>query len=243
MKSIGSTWNLWDLHNHSDASDGKMTCEQLVDAVIAKGIKSIALTDHHTAKNIDRIKAIGRSKGLCLISGIEFRTEYGQKSVHMIGLFPDEYNGITLDGKALYDLVLCKLKLSEQEIIAKGRLKTGCNDTVKNFEKGVFETQVAFKEAADIIHGLGGLVTVHAGSKANSIDEEMYHENKHDTTIYDSLGPVKDELFRDGYIDICEVRNQKDMSSVNMYWNEFGVPSITASDAHKLADVAPRPAG
>lgn len=102
-RTIGSIWNLWDLHNHTDASDGKMTCEQLVDNAIAKGIKCIAITDHHTAKNVDEAKRIGKDKGLHVIAGIEFRTEYGQKSVHIIGLFPDRCGDTVLDSKNLYD--------------------------------------------------------------------------------------------------------------------------------------------
>lgn len=53
------------------------------------------------------------------MSGIEFRTEYGQKSVHMIGLFPDNYNDIDLDGKFLTENILNPLGLSESMIIQK----------------------------------------------------------------------------------------------------------------------------
>lgn len=240
-KSVGSTWNLWDLHNHTDASDGKMTCEQLINAAIAKNIKCIAITDHHTAKNIDEARRIGKEKGIHVIAGIEFRTEYGQKSVHIIGLFPEKYGDTVLDSKNLYELILCQLKLSEAIIIQKGKEQTESDNNSKNFKEGIFHVQVDFKEAADLIHSYGGIVTVHAGSKANSIDEEMYHEGKHETSIYESLGPVKDELFNGQYIDICEVRNQKDISSVDMYWNKFHVPSITASDAHELGVVGSKP--
>ena len=31
MKDIGSIWNKWDLHIHSDASDGKMNCQEIID--------------------------------------------------------------------------------------------------------------------------------------------------------------------------------------------------------------------
>lgn len=233
-KTIGSIWNLWDLHNHTDASDGKMTCEQLVENAVTKGIKCIAITDHHTAKNVDEAKRIGKEKGLHVIAGIEFRTEYGQKSVHIIGLFPDRYGDTILDSKNLYDLILCPLGLSEAFIKQKGKEVTGIDDENKNFKEGIFQTQVGFKDASELIKQYGGIVTVHAGSKENGIEEEMYHEGKHDTSIYESLGPVKDELFKGGFIDICEVRNQKDMKSVNMYWENFHVPSITASDAHEI---------
>ena len=77
-----------------------------MDEAIKKQISIIALTDLHTVDNVDEIKAYGRERGITVISGIEFRTEYGQKSVHMIGLFPDSYNGTRLTQDVLYDLVL-----------------------------------------------------------------------------------------------------------------------------------------
>ena len=37
----GSEWRKWDLHVHSDASDGKMTCEQIVSKAIENKIGSM----------------------------------------------------------------------------------------------------------------------------------------------------------------------------------------------------------
>lgn len=96
MKKIGSTWNLWDLHIHTNASDGKGTCQEILEVVKSKGISCIAVTDHHTIDNIEEMKTLAKPMNITVISGIEFRTEYGQASVHMIGLFPDEHNGIKL---------------------------------------------------------------------------------------------------------------------------------------------------
>ena len=85
----GSEWRRWDLHIHSNASDGVATPEEIIAEARSKKLAVIALTDHHTVKNIDEIKRLGHDAGIVVISGIEFRTEYGSKSVHMIGLFPD----------------------------------------------------------------------------------------------------------------------------------------------------------
>lgn len=58
---------------------------------------------------------------------------------------------------------------------------------------------------ADLIHEYGGLVTVHAGSKSNSLDEEMRHESSgpKNVDLKDSLGPVKDELLRNYIGCVC----------------------------------------
>ena len=238
MYKEGSLWNKWDLHIHTDASDGKGSCQEILDAANAKNIKCIAVTDHHTVANVDKMKELATTMGISVISGVEFRTEYGKSSVHMIGLFPDEYNGTKLDSVYLNENVLNPLGITRTGMIQKGR------DTLKNeglsndeyFKKGMFQVQVDFKKAADLIHKYGGLVTVHAGSKDNSIDKEMKHEGKaaKNVSIEDSLGPVKEELFNGGYIDICDLTKPKES---DFYLKMFGKPSITTSDAHEVCEV------
>lgn len=236
MESInyaGSQWAKWDLHVHSNASDGKMTPEEIIHKAKDEGLEVLALTDHHTVKNIDEIKKLGKEHGITVISGIEFRTEYGSSSVHMIGLFPNNYNGIELTQSALADLILAPLNLSETIIVSKG-LEAGAKTEESAFKKGMFMVQVAFKEAADLIHKYGGLVSVHAGDKANSI-EEMKHEGKSKRNVQDvvdSLGTVKDELM-DKYIDICELGSLSDKNAA-FYIEKFSKPAILASDSHKL---------
>lgn len=239
INSRGSMWRKWDLHLHSNASDGKCTPQELVEEAVKKGISVIALTDHHTVNNIDAIKKLGNDKDIRVISGIEFRTEYGQKSVHIIGLFPDEYNGMVLNQETLYEQILCPLNLSRSSIIQAARVdaatkgKTIADDDVA-YKHGLLLVQVDFKRAADLIHKNGGLVTVHAGGKSNSLDEEMKHEGtspKNVSELADSLGPVKEELLRN-YVDICEVKSSKESQ---FYLKQFSKPSIAASDAHDIS--------
>ena len=71
----GSEWRRWDLHIHSNASDDVATPEEIIAEARSKKLAVIALTDHHTVKNIDEIKRLGHDAGIVVISGIEFRTE------------------------------------------------------------------------------------------------------------------------------------------------------------------------
>ena len=232
--SKGAEWRKWDLHIHSNASDGSSSPEEIIQEAKNKGLSVIALTDHHTARNIDAIKIEAKNHAIEIISGIEFRTEYGNKSVHLIGLFPESHEGIELNTKSLHDLILSPLGLSETIIIAKGKSTESGISEDKAFKKGMFLVQVDFKTAANIIHQYGGLVSVHAGTKENSLDNEMKHQGdspKNVKELYDSLGTVKEELFKDGYIDICEIRKEND--SEMFYLKTFGKPSIIASDAHE----------
>lgn len=234
----GSLWHKWDLHIHTDASDGKGTCQEILNEAAAKNISCIAVTDHHTVANIDLMKSLAEPMKIKVISGVEFRTEYGKASVHMIGLFPDKYNETKLDANFLTENVLNPLGITRSKMILKGKeaLNGDIKDEETYFKKGMFQVQVDFKEAAKLIHQYGGLVTVHAGSKSNSIDEEMKHEGKakKNVSIEDSLGPVKEGLFNEGYIDICDINNSKEAL---FYLKKFGKPSITTSDAHDVSEV------
>ena len=180
----GSEWRKWDLHIHTQASDGHGTCEEILAEAKNKGVSCLAITDHHTFANVDVMKGLASSYGITIISGVEFRTEYGSESVHMIGLFPDEFEGIKLTADFLHDTVLSPLGVSKSAIIAKGREDKPNGNDETCFKLGMFKVQVDFKKAADLIHKYGGLVTVHAGEKGNSI-EGMKHEGKsvRNTTI------------------------------------------------------------
>lgn len=239
IASRGSWWRRWDLHIHTDASDGKGSCEVILKEAKNKKVRCIAVTDHHTFANVDEMKRLAPDYGVSVISGVEIRTEYGDSSVHMIGLFPDECNGTKLTSQFLHDNVLSPLGLSRTIIIEKGRMQNPQDNEDACFKNGMFQVQASFKDAADLIHKYGGLVTVHAGSKGNGI-ETMKHEGHgpRNTTIENSLGPVKDELFREGYIDICDITRSQDAT---FYMDRFGKPSITTSDAHEVEDVGTNP--
>lgn len=237
-KNWGSWWTRWDLHIHTNASDGTCSCEEILEEAIKKKIMCLAITDHHTVDNVDNMKKIAKDSGVHIISGVEFRTEYGKSSVHIIGLFPDEYQGNVLSSTFLSENVLNPLGVSRSSIICKGReiSKGKSLSDEEAFKAGLFHVQVGFRNAANLIHKYGGLVSVHAGSKSNSIDEEMKHDgpSPKNVSIEDSLGPVKEELFRDGYIDICDLT---DFDERDFYLKTFNKPSITSSDAHSREQI------
>ena len=82
--------NAVDLHVHSNKSDGSFTPSELVDMAIAKGLTAFALTDHDTTAGVKEAVAYGQEKGIEVIPGIEFSTEYYGKDIHIVGLFIDE---------------------------------------------------------------------------------------------------------------------------------------------------------
>lgn len=235
----GSEWRKWDLHIHSNASDGLSSPKEIIDEAKKKGLSVIALTDHHTVDNVDEIKKIAEQEnsGITVIAGIEFRSEYGEKSVHFIGLFPDSHEGTILNSTALRDLILSPLGISKTAVIAKGRENDPSLDDNAAFKKGMFSVQVDFKEAANLIHRYGGVISIHNGSKSNGLDTEVKHRGvgPHNVKeLCESLGTLKEELLKE-YVDICEIRKENDSES--FYLDTFNLPSITASDAHKTSEI------
>ena len=67
-----------DLHLHSDASpDSDSTPENTIAAVKAAGLNGLALTDHNSTANNERMAELARKAGLLFIPGCEISSEKG----------------------------------------------------------------------------------------------------------------------------------------------------------------------
>ena len=80
--------NCIDLHVHTTASDGSDSPAELVEHAIALGLSAIAVTDHNTASGYREAKALGDTRGLEVVPGIEISTKYGG-AVHILGYYID----------------------------------------------------------------------------------------------------------------------------------------------------------
>lgn len=154
----GSEWRIWDLHFHSPSSydykDKSVTNEQLVDGLVSNGVSVVAITDHYVmdVKRIKALQSIGESKGLTVFPGIEFCSELGgRQAVHFIAIFSP-----TADLESIWTKIQGQCNLTPADIQQKGGYERICCD---------------FVPTCDLILNLGGIITVHGGSKANSIEE------------------------------------------------------------------------
>src|SRR3990172_2614919 len=78
-------------HNHSTASDGRLTPTQLVDLAAKNGVRIFALTDHDSTEGIAEAKrAAERHAGFFLIPGVELSTDIEDDEVHVLGYFTYE---------------------------------------------------------------------------------------------------------------------------------------------------------
>lgn len=78
-----------DLHMHTTASDGRSTPAQLVADVVARGITTMAVTDHDTTGAWDDTSAAAATAGVRCVPGIEITAVADGKDVHMLGYFID----------------------------------------------------------------------------------------------------------------------------------------------------------
>jgi len=92
---------LFDLHTHSNFSDGALPPRELVAAACDCGITHLAITDHDNyfaieqLLNEDAAAVTGQHKQLQIISGAEFSTRWESTDVHVLALnFPLDSVGI-----------------------------------------------------------------------------------------------------------------------------------------------------
>ena len=81
-----------DLHSHSIFSDGTNTPEELVALAEQGGLSALALTDHDTTDGLPRFMAAGANSSVQTVSGIELSAEFGEVTLHILGLLFDPAN-------------------------------------------------------------------------------------------------------------------------------------------------------
>lgn len=210
----GSEWRKWDLHFHTPSSydykDKSVTNHKIIDILAENKISVVAITDHHTM-DIDRIQELqqlGKNKGITVLPGIEFCSELGgSESIHFIGIFSEKS-----DFSTIWTKIQGKHNLTKADIERKGNERIVCN----------------FVDTCKTIIELGGIISVHAGSKSNSIESiksNLLVKQETKTTLLSDyvsileLGKPEDE----------KVYQEKVFPSIG-----FKLPIIICSDNHDI---------
>ena len=82
---------IFDLHIHTNYSDGLLSPKEVVDLAVKKNLDGIAITDHDTVDGIESTIKYNNNlnKNLYIIPGIEFGTVEDEEEVHILGYFID----------------------------------------------------------------------------------------------------------------------------------------------------------
>jgi len=208
---IGSQWHRWDLHLHTPSSydyDNKsITSKDIVDRLLEEGIRVVAVTDHHTI-NISQIREIQQlgAGQLTVLPGIELRDDHGGNPVHYISIFPED-----CDLEHVWTTFQGVLGLTSAGIREKG---------------GDDRVYVPIEKGAALTRKLNGVVSIHAGSKSNSIEEIKNSQQFQQRIKYD----ITNE-----WVDLMEIGQLKDIDvHLKMIFPEIGFdrPLIICSDNH-----------
>lgn len=76
-----------DLHTHSHYSDGTSAPAEIIAEAARQGLSAVALTDHNTVAGLPEFLAAARGGTVQAIPGVEISTAYGDKELHIVGLF------------------------------------------------------------------------------------------------------------------------------------------------------------
>ena len=209
----GSEWRKWDLHFHTPSSydyrDKNVTNQEIIDILAENGISVVAITDHHTMDiaRIQELQLLGKDKGITVLPGIEFLADArGKEPIHFIGIFSDTSNISYI----------------------WGQLKNTTNiKQIEGSNKKHNEVYCDLIDTMKLIKELGGITTIHAGSKTNNIENitnSLPHTIAQKEDIVDlvdiyELGKVTD---KEGYI-------KNVFPNIGKY-----IPMIIASDNHDI---------
>lgn len=82
----------YDLHSHSQASDGTLTATGLVQRACSAGVDVLALTDHDSVDGLAEARAAAKDLPLHLIAGVEISVTWNNQTIHILGLNLDPDN-------------------------------------------------------------------------------------------------------------------------------------------------------
>lgn len=215
----GSLWHRWDLHFHTPSSfdyqDKSVTNQQMVDRLIAERVKVVAITDHHKI-DIERVQELQRiaCDRLTVLPAIELRDDHGGKPINYICIFPED-----CDLTHVWTTLQGSLGLTQTAIRDKG---------------GDEKVYVPIENGAKATRDLGGVVSIHAGGKSNSIEEIKNYEQFQQRIKYDITKQ---------WVDLMEVGQIKDIDvHLNTIFPNTGLdrPLVICSDNHNISQYSPK---
>jgi len=77
---------IFDLHSHSNISDGLLSPTELVEHAVAHGVDVLALTDHDDTGGLVAASHEAKRSGLQLINGVEISVTWKKRTLHVVGL-------------------------------------------------------------------------------------------------------------------------------------------------------------
>lgn len=155
---------LYDLHCHSNASDGSLSPSDVVRRAAENGVTTLALTDHDTTSGLDEAQRCAKELSVNFINGIEISAQWEKLSVHIVGLNIDPQH------EALQNTIvqLHNMRTERAEKIAQKLAKKGIFDALSAVQK------IACNEMITRVHFANFLVSqAHVSSVSEAFDRYL----------------------------------------------------------------------
>lgn len=79
----------FDLHTHSNVSDGLLPPADLVARAAGAGVTTLALTDHDDVAGLLPARQAAVEHGITLVNGVEISVTWRKRTIHIVGLHVD----------------------------------------------------------------------------------------------------------------------------------------------------------
>lgn len=79
----------YDLHCHSNVSDGTLTPTAVVQRAAERGVKVLALTDHDDVDGLAEARNAAAQYGMTFVNGVEISVSWRSHTLHIVGLAID----------------------------------------------------------------------------------------------------------------------------------------------------------
>lgn len=139
----GGVTKRYDLHSHTNASDGTNAPAANVKMAREAGLRGLAITDHDTVAGVAEAVEEGRRLGVDVVPGVEISTVSGGQDIHVLGyyidteqpLFRERLAELRRTRERRNEMILAKLgelglPVTIDEVLEQSRKKPGKDETV-----------------------------------------------------------------------------------------------------------------
>ena len=250
---------LFDLHCHTNSSDGTLSPEELVQRAIDHDVDVLAITDHDCTTAYARLEAanLPHLKSLTLIPGIELSAQWRNTAVHILGL------NFRIDDAAMVEAVTQQqtARRHRAKIIAERLEKKGLNNIIPQIQKLGTDISIGRPHIADILVAEGKVKSVNeafrkylgsgkvgdvknewatlkqiiewirdAGGTAVIAHPSKYHMTR--TRLHELVGEFK-ELGGEGIEVVSGRQDNHESKTLAALCEQFGLSASCGSDFHK----------
>jgi hypothetical protein len=138
---------VYDLHCHSNTSDGTLSPDELVTRAAERGVTTLALTDHDSISGLEQARICAQKLGIQFINGIEISAQWEKQCLHIVGLNIDPQHesieNITLN--------LDKMRNERAEKISQKLAKKGIHGALEFVQKVVGDGMITRTHFANFL--------------------------------------------------------------------------------------------